>query len=59
MSKSYYAAACQTAFDCSADRSSIVDRIRRMGAIAEQTMLGYEPFFDVRLLARARGCWPD
>jgi predicted amidohydrolase len=51
MSKPYYAAACQTAFDCPADRSSIGDRTGRMCAIAEQTILGYEPFFDVRLLA--------
>jgi len=51
MSDLYYAAACQTAFDCPADRSSIEERTRRMCTIAEQTIVGYEPFFDVRLLA--------
>jgi len=47
----YYAAACQTAFDCPRDRSDIADRTKRMCEIAEHTIIGYEPFFDVRLLA--------
>ncbi len=47
----YYAAACQTAFDCPADRTTIRERAKRMGEIVEQTITGYEPFFDVRLLA--------
>ena len=47
----YYAAACQTDFPCPTERSQIKDRTRRMCEIAEQTILGYEPFFDVRLLA--------
>ncbi|NGP54407.1 nitrilase-related carbon-nitrogen hydrolase [Thioalkalivibrio sp. XN8] len=47
----YYAAACQTDFPCPADRSEIAARARRMCEIAEQAILGYEPFFDVRLLA--------
>ncbi|MHC4957708.1 MAG: nitrilase-related carbon-nitrogen hydrolase [Planctomycetota bacterium] len=47
----YYAAACQTAFACPATRDEIGERTRRMCAIAEQTIIGYEPFFDVRLLA--------
>ncbi len=51
MSEFYYAAACQTAFECPADRSSIDEHTRRMCTIAEQTIVGYEPFFDVRLLA--------
>ena len=46
----YYAAACQTAFDCPSDRSQIAERTRRMEEIIEQTVVGYEPFFDVRLL---------
>jgi len=46
----YYAAACQTDFSCPADRSEIGERTRRMCAIAEQTLVGYAPFFDVRLL---------
>lgn len=47
----YYAAACQTDFPCPADRSEIAARTRRMCEIAEQAIVGYEPFFDVRLLA--------
>jgi predicted amidohydrolase len=47
----YYAAACQTAFACPATRDEIEDRTRRMCTIAEQTIVGYEPFHDVRLLA--------
>ncbi|MCP5517208.1 MAG: nitrilase [Verrucomicrobiales bacterium] len=47
----YYAAACQTDFPAAKDRSEIGDRTRRMCATIERTILGYEPFFDVRLLA--------
>ena len=47
----YYAAACQTDFPCPRDRSEIAERTQRMCAIIEQTIVGYEPFFDVRLLA--------
>jgi len=46
----YYAAACQTAFNCPADRSGIAAHVKRMCDMAEQTIIGYEPFFDVRLL---------
>ena len=51
MTQLYYAAACQTAFDCPADRRDIAARTKRMCEIVEQTITGYEPFFDVRLLA--------
>ena len=50
MSDLYYAATCQTDFPSPADRSEIPDRVRRMSEIIEQTITGYEPFFDVRLL---------
>jgi formamidase len=46
----YYAAACQTAFACPTDRSQMAERTARMCAMAENTIIGYEPFFDVRLL---------
>ena len=46
----YYAAACQTAFDCPASRTEIAERTRRMCDIIEHTIVGYEPFHDVRLL---------
>ena len=44
-----YAAACQTAFDCPRTRTEIGERTRRMCEIVEHTIIGYEPFFDVRL----------
>lgn len=47
----FYAAACQTDFPAPRDRSEIAARTQRMIEIVEQTILGYEPFFDVRLLA--------
>ena len=51
MTDLYYAAACQTDFPSPANRSEIAERTRRMAAMIEQTITGYEPFFDVRLLA--------
>ena len=50
MSERYYAACCQTDFPCPSDREQIAERTRRMCAIAEQTIVGYEPFHEVRLL---------
>ena len=47
----YYAAACQTDFPAPSERSEIAARTRRMIEMIEQTIVGYEPFFDVRLLA--------
>ncbi len=46
----YYAAACQTDFPCVEKREEIGDRTKRMCDMAQQTILGYEPFYDVRLL---------
>ena len=51
MSNLYYAACCQTDFPCPADRHEIAERTERMCAMVEQTIAGYEPLFDVRLLA--------
>ena len=45
----YYAAACQTAFACPRTRSEIAVRTDTMCKMIEQTIIGYEPFFDVRL----------
>ncbi|MEC9341142.1 MAG: nitrilase-related carbon-nitrogen hydrolase [Pseudomonadota bacterium] len=47
----YYAAACQTDLPSPADRAGIAANTHRMCALAEQTIAGYEPFFDIRLLA--------
>ena len=47
----YYAAACQTDFPPAETRADIPARVDRMLEIIEQTVTGYEPFHDVRLLA--------
>lgn len=47
----YYAAACQTDFPAPRHRDEIAARTQRMAEIIEQTVVGYRPFFDVRLLA--------
>lgn len=51
MSNVYYAACCQTDFAAPAERRQIGERTARMCAMVEQTIAGYEPFFDVRLFA--------
>ena len=51
MSKLFYAAACQTDFPAPRTRAEIPARVERMCEIVAQTVAGYEPFFDVRLLA--------
>lgn len=51
MSRLYYAAACQTDFPCPATRQEVAERTKRMCDMVEFTVQGYEPFFDVRLLA--------
>ena len=50
MSELYYAACCQTDFACPATREQIAERTNRMCDLVEHTIVGYEPFFDVRLL---------
>ena len=47
----YYAAACQTNFSCPKTRDEIDVRTKRMCEMARQIIMGYEPFFDVRLLS--------
>ncbi len=51
MPELFYAAACQTDFPAAETRADIASRVERMCEIVEQTITGYEPFFDVRLLA--------
>ena len=51
MPELFYAAACQTDFPAAETRADIASRVERMWEIVEQTITGYEPFFDVRLLA--------
>ena len=45
----YYAASIQTDFPAPKSRKEIPQRVRSMCMMIEQTLLGYEPFFDVRL----------
>ena len=47
----YYAAACQTDFPAPSNRNTIGSNTARMCEMVEQTISGYEPFFDVRLFA--------
>jgi predicted amidohydrolase len=46
----YYAAACQTDFPSPASRAEIASRVDRMLSMVDSVVLGYEPFFDVRLV---------
>jgi len=45
----YYAASIQTDFPAPQSRQEIMQRCTSMCQMIEQTVLGYEPFFDVRL----------
>ncbi|HLU49064.1 MAG TPA: nitrilase-related carbon-nitrogen hydrolase, partial [Planctomycetota bacterium] len=51
MSLRYAVAACQTDFPCPRDRKEISARLDRILEIVDLAVLGYEPFFPVRLLA--------
>jgi len=46
----YYAAACQLDLPCPASREEIPERVRRLLALVDRAVQGYEPFFPVRLL---------
>ena len=46
----YYAAACQVDMGNPADRGEISARVDRMLEMVENAVVGYEPFFDVRLV---------
>jgi formamidase len=50
MSLRYAAAACQTDFPCPRDRTEIASRVDRMLELIDSVVLGYEPFFPVRLV---------
>ena len=50
MTLRYAAAACQTDFPCPRSRSEIVTRVERMLEMVDCAVLGYEPFFPVRLI---------
>jgi predicted amidohydrolase len=46
----YYAAACQTDLACPRDRDEIQHRVSFLLGMIDRAVLGYEPFFDVRLV---------
>ncbi|WP_435019233.1 nitrilase-related carbon-nitrogen hydrolase [Tundrisphaera sp. TA3] len=46
----YYAAACQTDRPCLRDRSEIPGRVDDLLAMVDNAVVGYGPFFDVRLV---------
>jgi predicted amidohydrolase len=46
----YYAAACQFDLPNPRDRSEIAARVDRMLEAVDRSVVGYEPFFDVRLV---------
>jgi predicted amidohydrolase len=49
-SERYYAAACQLDLPNPRTRDEIPDRVRRMVEMIDHAVLGYEPFFPVRLV---------
>jgi predicted amidohydrolase len=46
----YAVAACQTDFPCPTDRREIASRVDRMMAMIDGAVIGYRPFFPVRLV---------
>src|SRR6266508_2492038 len=46
----YYAAACQTNFANPKDRTGIASHTNHMLAMIDRAVVGYAPFFDVKLL---------
>jgi predicted amidohydrolase len=46
----YYAAACQTDLPCPRSRDEIAGRVGHMLGMVDRAVVGYGPFFDVRLV---------
>src|SRR5262245_44852072 len=46
----YYAAACQTDLPCPRHRRELAERVGVLLGMVDRAVVGYEPFFDVRLL---------
>jgi len=46
----YAVAACQTDFSCPRDRGEIASRVDRMLQMVDMAVVGYEPFYPVRLV---------
>ncbi len=50
MTPRYYAAACQTDLPCPKDRKELPARVDHLLTMIDQAVVGYGPFFDVRLV---------
>ena len=50
MIERYYAAACQTDLPCPRTRAEIPDRVGFLLGMIDRAVVGYAPFFDVRLV---------
>ena len=46
----YYAAACQTDLPCLREREELPERVGRLLGMVDRAVVGYEPFFDVKLV---------
>jgi predicted amidohydrolase len=46
----YYAACCQTDLPCPRDRSELPERVTALLGMIDRAVVGYAPFFDVRLV---------
>src|SRR6516165_4958721 len=46
----YYAAACQTDLPCPRHRREFADRVSTLLVMIDRAVVGYAPFFDVRLV---------
>ena len=46
----YYAAACQTDLPCLRERVELPERVGRLLGMVDRAVVGYEPFFDVKLV---------
>src|SRR5688572_18310596 len=46
----YYAACCQTDLPCPRTRDELHNRVTKLLAMVDQAAIGYEPFFDVKLV---------
>src|SRR5438874_1435441 len=46
----YYAAACQTDLPCARHRDEITSRVTFLLAMIDRAVVGYEPFFDIKLV---------
>lgn len=46
----YYVACCQTDLPCPRSRGEVPERVTRLLGMVDRAVLGYEPFFDIKLV---------